>query len=247
MSNRNSFLIDPKVQWTLIRRLMMHWCLMLLSLVSVGVLMQLYGGAGDGSFTTAMKRSFTSQGPLIILMFMLVPVYLHDVLRVSHRFAGPMLRLRKILKSLASGGNGAQLKFRPGDFWQETADDFNGFYTKHMELRKRCKCLEGHVRKLRSELKKARQVAQSAQTTSHLLAQQVASSGSAAAEAPFSGNTISAPEADFPPREGRAAAESGADSPQAETRRPQPEPPLTQRSAKLVDLEAFPILVEQSV
>ncbi len=91
-------------------------------------------------------------------MFMLVPVYLRDIVKFSHRFAGPMSRLRAILNDLADGRRGMSLKFRPGDFWQETATDFNRFYEKHIELLDR-------VEKLERELAKARKTAKSVKKT----------------------------------------------------------------------------------
>lgn len=151
MSKRNSYLIDSKVQWALIRRLMMQWSLMVLSLISMGVIVQLCYGESGTSFTDAVRKSFGAQAPLLVMMLMLMPVYLHDVMKLSHRFAGPMHRLRTILKSLANGGHGSKLKFRPGDFWQATADDFNRFYEKHIELQKRCVMLEKQVQELQAE------------------------------------------------------------------------------------------------
>lgn len=244
MNNRTSFLIDPKVQWALIRRLMMHWCLMLLALVSAGVVIELFSGDEDVTFLGAIKSSFGTQGPLIVLMFLLVPVYLHDVVKISHRFAGPMLRLRRILKSLAKGGNGAQLKFRPGDFWQETADDFNRFYAKHMETRKRCKCLEDHIRKLRCELKKAQKLAEAAQTKA-----QTPSQLDALPNAKPTGKAICRPrnlvaKKETGPQNTSEKTSTGTPSDQPST---EEVTQTTTRSAQLVDLDAFPPLVEQPV
>ena len=146
MSQRKQYFIDSKVQSALLRRLMMHWALMLLSLVSLGVLVQIFFGPANTTFFGAIRDSFGKQLPLLILMFVLVPVYLQDVVRLSHRFAGPMYRLRTILRSMADGGRGGKLRFRPGDFWHETATDFNRFYEKHVELQQRCASLEKQLR-----------------------------------------------------------------------------------------------------
>jgi hypothetical protein len=145
MSKRSKFLIDPNVQWAIIRRMMMHWSLTVLALLSIGLVVQFIYAPGGLTFMQAMARSFSAQMPLLCVMFMLVPVYIWDVVKLSHRFAGPMLRLRGILNELADGGRAKRLKFRPGDFWQETATDFNRFYDEHLELKDRCEALESEL------------------------------------------------------------------------------------------------------
>jgi hypothetical protein len=47
------------------------------------------------------------------------------VLRLSNRFVGPVGRLRKGLKDLASGNRTEPLLFRDDDFWRDMAGDFN--------------------------------------------------------------------------------------------------------------------------
>jgi hypothetical protein len=74
-----------------------------------------------------------------------VPVYVWDLVKLSHRFAGPMLRLRRILKDLAAGRRASHLRFRPNDFWQETAIDFNRFYEEHLALKDRCEQLQSEL------------------------------------------------------------------------------------------------------
>ena len=152
MSQRNRILIDPKVQWAIIRRLLMHWCLTVLTLVAIGVGAQLVYAPGGQTFWQAVKTSFGAQLPLLCVMMMLVPVYLRDIVKLSNRFAGPMLRLRGILNELAEGRRAGDLKFRPGDFWQETATDFNRFYDEHLALLNRCEELENEVKSLSAKV-----------------------------------------------------------------------------------------------
>ena len=145
MSQRNRFLIDPKVQWAIIRRMTMHWSLTILALMAIGISVQMVYAPGNQSFWEAIARSFGAQTPLLCLMFVLYPVYVWDIVKLSHRFSGPMLRLRGILNELADGGRASQLRFRPGDFWQETAIDFNRFYQEHIELKNRCEELQNEL------------------------------------------------------------------------------------------------------
>ncbi|WP_182865082.1 hypothetical protein [Stieleria mannarensis] len=148
MSQRNRFLIDPKVQWSIIRRMSMHWSLTILALLAIGIGVQLIYAPGNQSFNQAIARSFGAQAPLLCIMVMLYPVYVWDIVKLTHRFAGPMLRLRGILNELADGGRAMKLKFRPNDFWQETATDFNRFYEEHVRLKNRCEELENELKAL---------------------------------------------------------------------------------------------------
>lgn len=150
MSQRKRFLIDPKVQWAIIRRMTMHWSLTVLALLAIGIGVQLIYAPGQLSVWQAIAGSFGAQTPLLCVMFMLFPVYVWDIVKLSHRFAGPMLRLRGILDELADGGRATHLKFRPGDFWQETATDFNRFYEEHIALKNRCEELQNEL-KLRTD------------------------------------------------------------------------------------------------
>ena len=151
MSQRTRYLVDPDVQWAIIRRMLMHWAVAVLALMSIGVCVQLIYAPGEQSFMDAMAHSFGSQIPLLCIMFILMPIYVWDVVKLSHRFAGPMLRLRNIFRDLANGGRAPHLRFRPGDYWHGFADDFNRFYETHMELKDRCERLEKELAGLSSK------------------------------------------------------------------------------------------------
>jgi hypothetical protein len=50
---------------------------------------------------------------------------LYDTLKLSHRFAGPIVRLRNGLSAWGDGKEVQPIKFRQNDFWNELADHFN--------------------------------------------------------------------------------------------------------------------------
>lgn len=146
MSQRRRFLIDPKVQWAIIRHMTLHWSLTILALLAIGIGVQVVYSPSDLTVWNAIGRSVGAQAPLLCLMFMLYPVYVWDIIKLSHRFSGPMLRFRRTLNELAEGGDSAPIKFRPGDFWHDAAEDFNRFYHEHIELKKRCEELQNELR-----------------------------------------------------------------------------------------------------
>jgi hypothetical protein len=76
-------------------------------------------------FVDLATELFYRYGPALVASLVLLPVVLMDVLRVSNRFVGPIMRLRTALSTLASGQPGKPLNFRDDDFWRELATDFN--------------------------------------------------------------------------------------------------------------------------
>ena len=63
--------------------------------------------------------------PTVLAVLVLAPIFLRDLCKLTNRFAGPLVRLRRAMKDLADGREVAPIHFREGDFWQDLADDFN--------------------------------------------------------------------------------------------------------------------------
>jgi signal transduction histidine kinase len=64
-------------------------------------------------------------GPTLLAVLVLSPIMLRDMCKLSNRFAGPIVRLRRGLNDLAAGKRVATMKFRDRDFWQDLANEFN--------------------------------------------------------------------------------------------------------------------------
>jgi hypothetical protein len=60
----------------------------------------------------------------------MLPVFIMDTIKLSHRFAGPIYRLRGVIRGLAQGEAYKPVQFREFDFWQEMAADFNTMVEK---------------------------------------------------------------------------------------------------------------------
>ena len=135
MSDRERILVDPKVQWTIAGRVLMHWGLFVICITSISVMVRILSSVGEQPFSSALHAALRSQIPIFGVMMMLLPVFLRDTLKMSNRFAGPMYRLRIALKSLNETGTATPIKFRTGDFWLEAADDFNQTLEQVNQLR----------------------------------------------------------------------------------------------------------------
>ncbi len=68
-------------------------------------------------------------------LLLLLPFLLMEMLGLSHRFVGPVLRLRKEMQELSAGRPGNAIRFRSGDQWQELADLYNHLRAELLELR----------------------------------------------------------------------------------------------------------------
>lgn len=145
MSKRSRLLVDPTVQWSIAGRILIHWVFFLVCLVSLGTMVRVLVAVGNQPFSEAWRGAAISQIPALGVMFVLMPIFLRDTLKLSNRFAGPMFRLRTALKSLSDEGSTKPIKFRDGDFWQEAAEDFN-------EILGKIESLQAENESLRSQL-----------------------------------------------------------------------------------------------
>jgi hypothetical protein len=144
---RNRVLVDPAVQWALGRRLVVHWGLFFLLLITIGMALRWVFSLAVFGVTGAALDAVRQQVPQIVLMFLLLPIFIRDSMKLSHRFVGPMYRVRNVLATLGSGGSVAPVKLRNDDFWQETAMHLN-------EVRQRIEMLE--LRKAQLEVENRR-------------------------------------------------------------------------------------------
>ena len=117
--------VDRQVQGALVRRIILHWlAFIVVSMVSV-TLLQVLVGDPNLTVTDHLREAWSRYALFGVVLVALLPAFLLDSLRLSNRFAGPIMRLRRSLRQVADGEAVGELKFRDGDFWKEIANDFN--------------------------------------------------------------------------------------------------------------------------
>eukprot|EP00487_Bulimina_marginata_P013030 TRINITY_DN9716_c0_g1_i1.p2 TRINITY_DN9716_c0_g1~~TRINITY_DN9716_c0_g1_i1.p2 ORF type:complete len:110 (+),score=0.71 TRINITY_DN9716_c0_g1_i1:162-491(+) len=79
----------------------------------------------SGSKSSITENVLVRTGPMLFAAFVMLPIFVVDLCKFSHRFVGPLIRLRKGLQQLADGKSVQPIKLRKHDFWQSTIDDFN--------------------------------------------------------------------------------------------------------------------------
>jgi hypothetical protein len=121
---RKRLFVDYKVQGALINRVVIYWAMCLTTLALLILCWRILTGPAR-MFYTHFDDLWFQYGPAVIGSLLLLPLIVFDMVRLSNRFVGPLLRLRRSLRALSRGEDVAPLEFREGDFWREFADEFN--------------------------------------------------------------------------------------------------------------------------
>ena len=58
MSQRSRILVDPKVQWSIAGRILCHWALFAVCLVSISAMVRIMSAAGDQPFADAWRSAY---------------------------------------------------------------------------------------------------------------------------------------------------------------------------------------------
>lgn len=117
--------VDFEVQTSLLRRMALQW-ISFLAVNSLALYCWTYLISGaEESLSAHMTRFMQLYLPVLLVSAALLPVFLLDAAKLSNRFVGPILRVRRALAEAASGAKVKPLHFRENDFWRSLADDLN--------------------------------------------------------------------------------------------------------------------------
>jgi hypothetical protein len=122
---RETVLVDENVQWAIIKQSLQHWLFHSLATVLLLALLQVLLGGIFKSWSEHWQTIWPLAASVYVSLIVLLPKFIRDSLELSHRFAGPVLRLRHILRSLAEGKPYTPVKFRESDFWADMAEELN--------------------------------------------------------------------------------------------------------------------------
>jgi len=126
---RRHLFVDPKVQGALVIRVVLYW---FVSLFAVGVFLLCWRvmEAPKAPLDMHCEDLWTHYGPACLASLILLPLVIVDLLRLSNRFVGPLLRLRRSMRKLARGEYVEPILFREDDFWRDFAEEFNAVVAK---------------------------------------------------------------------------------------------------------------------
>jgi hypothetical protein len=113
----------------LARRIIGHWLVFLLVAAFASFVLQVLSNPFR-PVAEHVQELWWTHGPFLLVMVFLLPVFIVDTIKISHRFAGPVYSLRRALREIADGKPPRKLKFRKYDFWHELAEDYNAALSK---------------------------------------------------------------------------------------------------------------------
>lgn len=126
---RTKHFIDSNVQGALARRIIFHWVMFLSVASFVAFVLQVLSNPFR-PIGEHVQDLWWSQGPFLLVTFFLLPVFVIDSIKLSHRFAGPIFSLRRTIRAVAQGETPRRLKFRRRDFWHDLAEDYNAMLVR---------------------------------------------------------------------------------------------------------------------
>lgn len=123
-TQRKQLLINRDLQGMLIFRTIGYWlaCMMLI-LMPMAVIRT--WNNPDVLIFRHLVDTFIENRSILGCAALLLPLAVYDMLKTSNRIAGPVFRLKRELARLADGESVSDVTFRPGDYWQDLADEFN--------------------------------------------------------------------------------------------------------------------------
>ena len=131
---RRQLLVDAKLQGALILQVTLYWFYCLLTVAMLALIWIVFVKRPLSS-VDLFQELWMSCGPALLGSVLLLPLVLMDCVRISNRFAGPVLRIRREMKALAEGKVSRSVQLRDGDFWLEFAEDWNQVLRHYDNLR----------------------------------------------------------------------------------------------------------------
>ena len=123
--NRKQLVIEPVIQYSLIRQLLVQWGLHLVATLVLLTILQVFLGGFFNTWQYHLERIGPTLASFTVSLLFLLPVYVMNSLKLSNRFAGPIHRFRRELRSVAEGRPYRELKFRDNDYWTELAEELD--------------------------------------------------------------------------------------------------------------------------
>ena len=137
MTKPNTLLADRQLQGSLVLRVLAYWCFYMLAITQILLCWRVATGP-DASFFDFFNvgEVWSEHGVVLLASFIMLPVMLWDVLRITKRSAGSIFRLKNSLHALADGEPVQPIQFRAGDQRDELAEAFNDVLAYVNGLRK---------------------------------------------------------------------------------------------------------------
>ena len=127
MQKRHKLLVHDQIQKTLIKRALLYSSACVLFMVLPATLVSAFRNP-ERLLPLHFVDVLIAYWPVLASAVVLGPIAAYDMLRLSNRFVGPVVRITNELKRVAAGENVEPIVFREGDYWHEVAIAFNDLH-----------------------------------------------------------------------------------------------------------------------
>jgi hypothetical protein len=122
---RRRVFIDRPIQGALVGRVALYWLCGAILQVMLLAYFSIIAGAGGSNIQEKSSEFWTTLGMAALSSVVVLPLLVIDIVRLSHRWVGPIHRLKTAMQGLARGEKVSEISFRKGDFWQDLSGPFN--------------------------------------------------------------------------------------------------------------------------
>lgn len=138
---RHKIYVNHRVQGGVVLRLGAIWLSTTCLAILLSLVFQFFADPTRG-FSYYVSNLGSTAWPLLIAFGATLPIAAIHLVRFTHRFVGPLVRLGREMRDLADGQSPPPLTFREKDAWHELAGDFNRVAKALAESQKRVAELE---------------------------------------------------------------------------------------------------------
>ncbi len=109
---RKTTLVDPEVQGSVLRKISIHWIVFFIcNSIALMIWIRLFEQP-DADWGQTFGDTLRRFLPFFVITAALIPAFVWDTLKLTNRFAGPIMRLRSALADASAGRGVKPLQFR---------------------------------------------------------------------------------------------------------------------------------------
>lgn len=122
---RRKLWVDQQLQGALAMRILLHWVAFMVVSFSLMFVFHFLSNPLEPA-SSHLQKVFVAHRYFLIVALIMLPAFVYDSVQLSNRFAGPIVRFRRLIQAVGTGQPVQKIKFRDGDFWHELSADLNG-------------------------------------------------------------------------------------------------------------------------
>jgi hypothetical protein len=124
-NKRKREFIDSRVQGALVLQVLRQWVLFFLATFILLLGIEYMFGEPGWTIREHISALWERCGLVYLAILVMLPAFLRDTVKLSHRFVGPVVRVRNELNRLADGQHVKPVQLRKRDYWHDLADALN--------------------------------------------------------------------------------------------------------------------------